>query len=188
MTDDPTAAPINRPRRQDRTVEDPAWIENFLSRASYGSLATVKDDQPFINTNLFVYAPDRHAIYLHTAREGRTRLNIEANPRVCFSVSEMGHLLPATTALEFSVEYAGVMVFGTAQVVSDPAEARDGLQRLLDKYFAQFQPGRDYRAIQPEELARTAVYRIDIESWSAKRKAVPADFPGAFFYGQQDKD
>jgi len=37
----------------------------------------------------------------------------------------------------------------------------------------------------PEELARTSVYRIEITSWSGKKKAVEADFPGAFFYGQQ---
>ena len=36
-----------------------------------------------------------------------------------------------------------------------------------------------------DELARTAVYRIDIESWSGKRKQAEPDFPGAFFYGQK---
>ena len=35
----------------------------------------------------------------------------------------------------------------------------------------------------PEELARTSVYRIEIKSWSGKKKAVEADFPGAFLYG-----
>lgn len=184
MTNDPATQPIYQPRRRDRTVEDPAWIEAFLHHAPYGALATIAADQPFINTNLFAYDPASHAIYFHTASDGRTRMNVEANSRVCFSVSEIGRLLPADTAMGFSVEYAGVMVFGKAQVVADPAEARRGLQLILDKYFPHLQPGQDYRAIQPEEMALTAVYRVDIESWSAKQKTAPAEFPGAFFYGE----
>ena len=56
------------------------------------------------------------------------------------------------------------------------------LQMLLDRYFPQYRPERDYRPIQREELARTAVYRIEIQSWSGKRKQVADDFPGAFTY------
>ena len=126
-----------------------------------------------------------HAIYVHTARVGRTPANIEREERVCFSVSEMGRLLPAEHALKFSVEYAGVTVFGRARVLSDAAETRHGLQLLLDKYFPHLRPGRDYRAITDDELARTAVYRIEIEHWSGKAKAERADFSGAFHYPVQ---
>ncbi len=120
---------------------------------------------------------------MHTFRQGRTRSNVEADDRACFSVSEMGRLLPAAEALEFSVEYASVVVFGRARVIDDAAEATRALQLLLDKYFGHLQPGRDYRPIQPDELARTGVYQIDIDDWSGKRKQAAADFPGAFLYG-----
>ena len=183
MTIDYAARPPDTVRRKDRTVEDEAWIRAMLHRVPFGALATVHDGQPFINTNLFVFDEAAHVIYMHTAQVGRTRANVEADERVCFSVSEMGRLLPADTALEFSVEYAGVVVFGRATIVADEAEARRALQLLLDKYFAHLRPGRDYRAITPEELARTAVYRISIEHWSGKKKEVGADFPGAFLYG-----
>lgn len=172
--------PINQPRRRDREITDKAWIQDFLRRMPYCAIATVSDGQPFLHTNLFVYDPDANAIYFHTAREGRTRSNIEADGRVCFSVSEMGRLLPNLTALEFSVEYAGVTVFGRVQVVTEMEEAVRGLQLLLDKYFPHLHPGEHYRPIQADEAARTSVYRIDIESWSAKRKQAPEDFPGAF--------
>jgi nitroimidazol reductase NimA-like FMN-containing flavoprotein (pyridoxamine 5'-phosphate oxidase superfamily) len=179
--EDPNLA---QPRRRDRAVTDEAWLRDFLTRAAYGTLATVRDGQPFLNVNLFVYDSARHVIYLHTARTGRTRDNVEADERVCFGVSTMGRLLPADTALEFSVEYAGVSVFGRAAVVRDEQEARDALQMLLDKYAPHLRPGRDYRAITAEELARTAVYRIAIDQWGGKQKVAPADFPGAFLYGQ----
>ena len=191
------AQPINTVRRSDRAVEDDAWIKAFLHRAPVGVLATVSDDQPFINSNLFVYDEMSNTIYIHTARKGRTRDNVEAGTvtdrpergsatvpaKVCFHIFEMGRLLPADEALEFSVEYGGVTVFGRASVVSDLEEAREWLQRLLDKYAPHLRPGEHYRPIMDEELVRTAVMRIDIDSWSGKRKQVADDFPGAFWYG-----
>lgn len=174
--------PINQPRRKDRAVTDESWIKSMLRRAAYGTLAIVAGGEPYAHLNLFAYDEPDNVIYWHTAREGRARQSVAANGRVCFCVAEMGRLLPAKTALNMSVEYASVVVFGRAIIVSDPAEAQRGLQLLLDKYFAHLKPGEDYRAITGDELALTTVYRIDIESWSGKRKQVEPDFPGAFFY------
>ncbi len=166
-------------RRKDRGRDD-AWIGSYLQRAAFGFLATVQDGQPFLNSNIFVYDADRHAIYLHTARTGRTEANLSEPVPVAFSTAEMGRLLPAAEALEFSVEFSGVVVFGTGQVVEDPEEAKAGLQLLLDRYAPHLKPGWDYRSIIPAEMKRTAVFRIDIEEWSGKEKFVEPEFEGAF--------
>jgi nitroimidazol reductase NimA-like FMN-containing flavoprotein (pyridoxamine 5'-phosphate oxidase superfamily) len=179
-----TAAPPAQVRRKDRAVTDEGWIRDLLRRAPFGTLATSRGGQPCVNMNIFVYDEEAHALYLHTARQGLTRDNVDAEERVCFGVSEMGRLLPAPTALHFSVEYAGVVVFGRARVIDDEAEAARALQKLLDKYAPHLRPGRDYRPIQPEELAVTAVYRVAIDQWSGKQKVAPPDHPGAFLYGQ----
>jgi hypothetical protein len=177
--------PLNHVRRRDRVVEDEAWIGELLTRAPFGTLATVADGQPFLNTNTFVYDAAAHAIYMHTARAGRTYSNIQQHDRVCFGISEMGRLLPAPVALQFSVEYASVMVFGSVTLIPEPDAARRALQMLLDKYFAHLRPGVDYRPITDKELAATAVYCLQIEQWSGKQKQVEPDFPGAFFYGER---
>jgi nitroimidazol reductase NimA-like FMN-containing flavoprotein (pyridoxamine 5'-phosphate oxidase superfamily) len=170
----------SRIRRRDRG-KDEAWVRAFMHQAPHGFLATVDEDgQPFLNANLFVYDEDRHCIYLHTHRTGRTRENVEAADKVAFGAVAMGRLLPAAEALEFSVEYCGVTAFGRGQVVDDEAEAKTALQRLLDKYAPHLRPDRDYRPTTDDELSRTAVYRIDVETWSGKQKEVEADFPGAF--------
>lgn len=171
-------------RRRDRGRND-AWVAAFLKRAAYGFLATVGEaGQPFLNSNLFVFddSGDGRRIYLHTHRTGRTRDNLEGAEKVAFSAVAMGRLLPAPEALEFSVEYAGVVAFGTGRVVEDRNEARTALQLLLDKYAPHLTPGTDYRPTTDDELRRTAVYRIDIESWSGKQKEVAEDFPGAFTF------
>ena len=170
----------SRLRRKDRG-KDEAWVRGFLAQAPFGFLATVgADGQPYLNSNLFLYDEARHCIYLHTHRTGRTRDNMAGGDKVAFSVAAMGRLLPAPEALEFSVEYAGVVAFGRGRVVEDEQEAMAALQGILDKYAPHLVAGRDYRPSTDDELARTAVYRIDIETWSGKQKEVEEDFPGAF--------
>jgi nitroimidazol reductase NimA-like FMN-containing flavoprotein (pyridoxamine 5'-phosphate oxidase superfamily) len=167
-------------RRRDRGKDEP-WIRAFLHAAPMGFLATVGEEgQPFLNSNLFVFDEERHCLYLHTHRTGRTRDNVAGHDRVTFSAAAMGRLLPAAEALEFSVEYAAVVVFGRGTIVEAADEARHGLRVLLEKYAPHLRYGEDYRATTDEELKRTAVYRIDIEAWSGKQKEVPEDFPGAF--------
>lgn len=169
-------------RRRDRGKDDD-WVAAFLRRASYGFLATVGHErQPFLNSNLFVFddTGGGRRIYLHTHRTGRTRDNLQAAEKVAFSTVAVGRLLPAPEALEFSVEYAGVVAFGKGSVVEGAEEARTALQMLLDKYASHLKPGIDYRPTTDDELRRTAVYRIDVETWSGKQKEVAEDFPGAF--------
>ncbi len=181
MTEDGTARDSRTQlRRRDRGQTD-AWIRDFAKAAPYGFLAMVDEaGQPFLNSNLFVYDEDRHCIYLHTHRTGRTKDNLSVPQQVVFSAASMGRLLPAPEALEFSVEYSGFTAFGKGSIVEDPEEARVALQMLLDKYAPHLKPGVDYRPTTDQELARTAVYGIDIETWSGKQKEESPDFPGAY--------
>ncbi|NNG15067.1 MAG: pyridoxamine 5'-phosphate oxidase [Gemmatimonadales bacterium] len=176
--------PLKSARRLDRVVSDEAWIKTMLHSAGTGVLATVRDGQPFVNTNLFVYDESAGAIYLHTARVGETRENVEREERVAFTVFELGRLLPADTALEFSAEYASVVALGRAAIVTGRDEAGRALQALLDKYCPDLVSGTDYETFTDQDLDRTSVYRITIEEWSGKRKVAPDEFDGARPYAQ----
>ena len=182
MPKDYANLPRTHVRRSDRAITDDAWIKDFLKHAPEGIMAMSVDDQPFLNARNFAYDPDRHAIYLHGARSGRTPTNIAANKRVCFACYEMGRLLPAERAYSFSVENTGVVAFGEIVIVEEDEEARHGLQLILDKYFPHLKPDVDYHSASADEMKRTAVFRIDIEEWSGKQKVAEPDFPGAFFY------
>jgi len=165
---------LTRPRRTDRALEDDSRLEALLHRLAVGFIALSDDGQPYINPNLFWYDGATRRVYFHTAAAGRTRQLVERNPRVCFSTAEIGQLLPADTALEFSTEYASVVAFGRVRLLTDEDEQRYGLQGLLDKYFPDLRPGVHYRPIIEEELQRTSVYAIEIEAWSGKQKPNPA--------------
>jgi nitroimidazol reductase NimA-like FMN-containing flavoprotein (pyridoxamine 5'-phosphate oxidase superfamily) len=170
-------------RRRDRAVEDDNWIRAVLHRAAVGSLAMLDADHlPRLNMNLFAYAEERDAIYMHTARMSSTREAIEGHAQVCFGVMEMGRLLPADRAKNFSVEYASVVVFGRGSVVTDPVEADFGLACLMRKYAPHLESGRDYAAPESHEIQITSVYRISIDEWSGKTRTAPDDAPGAYYF------
>ena len=185
MTKKRQGKPLAHIRREDRAVQDEDWIRAFLARAPYGVIATASEGQPFLVTRNFAYDDQAHAIYFHGAREGRTHDNALANDRICFSVSEMGRLLPAERAAEVGVEFSGVVAFGQVSLVTDATEAKHGLQHLLDKYFAHLEPDEDYEPATDEDLKDVAVYRIDITDWSGKEGKAPDDYPGAFIYGER---
>jgi len=167
-----TAQGLTRLRRADRALPEEA-ARALLARAPYGFTATAVDGQPFQHASLFWYDHSTHRIYFHGALQGRMMANLKANPRVCFTVAEMGRLLPAKAAMDFSNEYTSAVIFGRARLVESAAEKHLALQALLDKYFPDLKPERDYRPITSEGLAATAVYAIEIEAMSGKQKKVP---------------
>jgi len=147
---------------------DEEWIRAFLREANVGHIASAWDDQPFLNPTSFWLDEANHQIIFHSNLVGRIRSNIESNPRVCFEASEFGKLLPSNVALEFSLQFRSVIVFGNARLITEPEEARLALSGLLHKYFPALTPGKEFREITDKELKRTSVYAIQIEQWSGK--------------------
>lgn len=144
------------------------WIRAFLHTARVGHIASARGRQPFINPTTFWFDETNHQIIFHSNITGRIRSNIESNPRVCFETSELGNMLPSNVALEFSLQYRSVIVFGVARLVNEPDEARRVLYGLIHKYFPAMTAGREFREITDKELKRTSVYAIEIAEWSGK--------------------
>jgi hypothetical protein len=160
--------PANAQRRPEYARDD-EWIREFLRRAQVGHIATRWDEQPFITPSLFWYDPERHMIYFHSNITGRVRANAERHPEACFEACEAGKPLPSNVALEFSFQYESVIAFGKIQILEDVEEQKQALYGLIEKYFPKMTPGEHYRPIIEQELKRTSVYAIAVESWCGKR-------------------
>lgn len=155
-------------QRLPKYARDDDWIREFLHRGQIAHIASLWDDQPFITPSIYFYDEAGQRLIFHSNISGRIRANIERQPRVCVEVSEVGRFLPSNVALEFSLQYRSAVVFGTARIIEDEQEQRRVLQELIAKYFSQMEPGKDYRPTTDNELKRTSVYEIKIESWSGK--------------------
>ena len=168
MPRDYISQPPTAHQRRPHLTRDDNWIGAFLKTAQVGHIATSLDGQPFVTPSTYWYDEENHQIVFHSNVAGRIRSNIESNPKVSLAASELGRLLPSNVALEFSLQYRSVMVFGTARVVTEPDEARRLLYGLIGKYFPKMRAGKEYREITDKELRATSVYVIQIESWSGK--------------------
>ncbi|MCI0524706.1 MAG: pyridoxamine 5'-phosphate oxidase family protein, partial [Acidobacteria bacterium] len=155
-------------QRRPHLTRDDDWIRAFLREARIGHIATSVDGQPFVNPTTFWFDEANHQIVFHSNVAGRVRSNIESNPKVGLEASELGRFLPSNVALEFSLQFRSVVVFGAARLVGDPAEARQLLYGLIGKYFPAMTAGKEYREITDKELRATSIYAIQIESWSGK--------------------
>lgn len=155
-------------QRRPHLTQNDDWIRAFLKTAQIGHIATSIDGQPFINPTTFWYDEINHQIIFHSNVAGRVRSNIESNPKVSLEASELGRFLPSNVALEFSLQFRSVIVYGSARVVSDPAEARRLLYGLIAKYFPAMTAGKEYREITDKEIRATSIYAIQIESWTGK--------------------
>lgn len=166
---DPQVRPPSQIRRnRQHNARDDEWIKAYLQQAQTATVSTAWEDLPFNNVTLFWFDEAQHRIIFHSNVMGRVRANIEKNPKVCFSCFEMGNLLPSNAAVEFSVQYRGVVVFGEARILDDQVAAREALYGLIQKYFPAMQAGEHYRPITDDELRQTSVYEIRITEWSGK--------------------
>ena len=165
---DLTSQPATANQRLPEYTRDEEWMRQFLRVSQIGRVATSWDDQPFVTPTTFWYDEANQRVIFHSNLAGRIRANLERNPKVCLETSEMGRLLPSNVALEFSLQYRSVMVFGTVRILESDEEKRAALYGLIQKYFPEMEAGREYRPITDKELKRTSVYELKIESWSGK--------------------
>jgi len=173
------------PRRRDRS-KDEDWIKALLHHGEAGVFSAVLDGTPVALPRIYFFDEAREAIYVHGAFGGMTGKVLdqgggEDGVPMAVTVFEMGRLLPADEALEFGVEYASVVVSGTAREVAEMEEVGYALRSIMEKYAPHLNSGKDYRPVESDEILRTSVVRIDIRSWSGKEKTAPEDFPGAYW-------
>jgi nitroimidazol reductase NimA-like FMN-containing flavoprotein (pyridoxamine 5'-phosphate oxidase superfamily) len=164
-------SPIAFQRRPHLTRDDD-WIRALLKEVKVGHIATSSDGQAFINPTTFWYDEAHHQIVFHSNVAGRVHSNIESNPKVSLEASKLGRFLPSNVALEFSLQFRSVVIFGSARLITDPTEARHLLYGLIGKYFPTMRAGKEFREITEKELRATSIYVIQIESWSGKENWV----------------
>ena len=169
-------------RHRGKAIDNPTWIPEFLSDQETGVLGLVDDDTPHLVTQLFVYDSDVGAIFLHGAQAGRAHDLVESRerPRASFTTSEKGRYIPADEPVNFTVEYSSVVAYGTIDFLTGREEKRRVLEQFMAKFAPQLTAGDDYEQMSVESIDRTAVYQLDVDSWSGKKGWKDPEHPGAY--------
>ena len=157
-----------RIRRKNREIKDEQWVKNYLHIETHGVFASCVDDQAFINWNLFIYEEEENAIYFHTAGNGRTKINIQKNPKLCFSIGKIGDIVFAKKASDFSAQYKSVVLFGKAEIVVDENKLMSIFNKYFIKYAGNLKNGVDFVPFCLDDAKKATLFKLNIEEWSAK--------------------
>lgn len=104
------------------------------------------------------------AVYFHSARRGEKLDCLRLHPQVCLTA--VGHQRVVQEAYE--TEFTSAVARGTAHEVTDPEEQKEALRAICKKYAPDC-PERVEEVIE-KHLPRTAVWRIDLEQVSGRKR------------------
>lgn len=149
-------------RRKDREM-DKNFALMVLDKCEYAVLATQNPDgTPYCIPINIVRNGD--FIFFHSAMDGQKIQNLVKCPKVCLTAVGDTHIPPD----EFTTEYESAVVSGTAYEVSNPQEKIDALRLLCERHVPTNMQAFD-EAIE-KSLSRTAVWKIQMETVTGKRK------------------
>lgn len=156
-------------RRSDREIKDPEAIEALLKTMQVIRLAMIDEGQPYIVPLNFGYRFEPGlTFYFHSATQGRKLKIMQANPNVAFEMDSEHRLIEAETACGYGFAYASILGTGVIEFIEDPQAKRDALNVLMQSY-AQ----RDDFSFTDVSLSKVSVYKLRVETLSAKRKPFP---------------
>lgn len=130
------------------------------------------DKQPYVVP--MAYARWGKQLLIHGSVASRLMKYLADGLRCCVTVTHFDGLVYARSAFNSSMNYRSVMVFGTANLVTDPDEKDKGIKTLVNHLM----PGRgaDLRESTPKELNTTSLLSLPIETFSTKcRTGPPSD-------------
>ena len=129
-------------------------------------------EQPYVVP--MAYARMGKRLLIHGSVASRLITNLASGLRCCVTVTHFDGLVYARSTFNSSMNYRSVMVFGTAQPITDMDDKRRSVQTLVDHLM----PGRrgDLRKSTIKELNATSLLALPIETFSTKcRTGPPSD-------------
>lgn len=161
-------------RHPERAAYDRELIHSILDEALICHVAYVAGGEPRVIPT--VHARIGDVLYLHGSRASRTIHALTSGLEVCVTATIVDALVLARSAFAHSMNYRSVIVYGSAEEVTDREEQHAAARALADHVA----PGRgaDARAPNDVEMSQTSLLSLAIEEASAKiRTGPPVDDP-----------
>ena len=148
-------------RRKDREITDIKEIEKIIKKGKVCHLGLVDNDEPYIVPVNFGY--ERHALYFHSALEGRKVELIKKNNKICFEIDTDVEIVNSEKPCDWTTKYRSVIGVGRAYILDSDEDKAHGLS-LIMKQYSDGEPESDF-----EKLDLILIVKIDIESITGKK-------------------
>lgn len=144
-------------------------VNAILDAAFLCHVAFVVDGQPYVIPTSYARVNDE--LFIHGSAASRMLRNLSEGIPVCVTVTLVDGLVLARAAFHHSINYRSVVVFGTAQLVTDERAKFDALKAFTEHVI----PGRwaEIREPNSQELKGTTVLALPLQEASAKIRTGP---------------
>ncbi len=154
-------------RRTDREVTNIKDIQTIMDKCDVIRIAIHDTIYPYIFPVNFGYAftEDKLTLFFHSSTEGYKHKVIEKDNHVSFEMDCSHVLIPSTNgiACSASMAYESVIGQGLISPVEDD-EKEMALIKILEHYHI------DNKKFDSVQLAKTRVYKIEVDCFTAKRR------------------
>ena len=156
-------------RAPQRGQYDFETIAQILDSGLVCQVGFVVDGRPVVIPTAYGRRGDR--LYIHGAPASRMLKTLTAGVDVCVTVTLLDGLVLARSAYHHSMNYRSVVLFGTAELITE----RDEKVQALEAFTEHVMKGRwaQVRSPNEQELAATSVLSLPITEASAKVRTGP---------------
>ena len=154
-------------RRKDRQIINFNEIHDIIKRCDICRIALNNEGYPYILPLNFGVSVENEKIvfYFHSALEGKKLELIEKDNRAGFEM-DCGHELEYFEKKGYcTYAYESVIGRGHILMIEDEKEKFEALELLTDHYHTGKKAW-----FNPAAIPRTAVYKLEVEEFTAKRK------------------
>ncbi len=176
---------INRVKRgQNRAVYDVEKINTILDAGFIGFVSYIYEGKAI--SLPMAYGRKEDKIYLHSSQANRMLLSLLEAGEMSMTVMHLDALILARSGLHHSVNYRSATLFGSVKTIEKPKEKEAALYCFMEHMMKGRWNG--IRPMKPEELDRTLVVEMTIETASAKVRDVgvndePEDYNSPIWAG-----
>jgi len=156
-------------REPHRGVYDLDSINQILDEGFICHVGFVSDGQPFVIPT--AYGRSGGNFFLHGSAASRMLKQLGERVPVCVTVTLLDGLVLARSIFNHSLNYRSVVILGTAELITNPAEKLSALQAVSE----HIAPGRWEQSRKPteQELKATSALRLSLTECSAKVRSGP---------------
>ena len=169
----------------------PGEATEILSQGLVAHVGFIEDGLPYVIPLSYHYDKKQpETLYLHGSVRSRALQLMASGTPVCVTVTLTDGLVYSRKAMNHSMNYRSVVMFGTPREVTDEYEKFALFDQMVQRYFPDRLLERDYSPPPSSDLGVTALVEMQIKDWNAEaRRGGPtgpdddkADAPGSAGY------
>ena len=143
----------------------------ILAKGRVAHVGFIADGQPFVVPMAYHFDPRSPAtLYLHGRVRSRALDQLAGGQPVCVTVTLTDGLVYSRKAMNHSMNYRSVMLFGHGKLIEDEDRKFEIFDQMVQRYFPGRRVGQDYDPPPSEDLGATALVEVTIEEWSGKAR------------------